>query len=155
MPEDKKEFIEEDQQLMQLIAEGVHNHEFSLLGNDFKIHILQQEGTLEVTKATNGFDAMVKFPIMKSETVARCLDQVNGRELPSLTESRKFLNKLPDIVVDAIYMEYEAQKTLRDQKIKELIVNLKNSSRSQAQEGTGSGQSNSDLPGSKSSTTNQ
>lgn len=152
MPEDKKEFHEEDPQLMQLITDGTWPFDCDIYKNKFKLNVLQQAGTLDVLKAANGLDGMTKFPAMKFETVSRALTHVNGRELPSLAEAKKFLNKLPDLVVDMLYLEYDTQKNLRDNKIKQMILDLKNSSRGQSQEGTGGGQSASDPSGSESST---
>lgn len=152
MPQDDKEFYEGSANAMELIKRGVWPHEFSFGNMIIKMNILDEKGFKETNMALNNMDAMIKFPMMKFETVARAITHVDGMQVPDLQSAKKFLNKLPDIIVDMFYMEYDVQKNMRDNSIRDWISELKKSSGSQTQEGTGNGQNNSDLSGSENST---
>lgn len=148
----QKEFYESDPLIMQMIIDGTTNFEVVLYKNVFKFKILNHEEELEGSKAANGYDAMTKFPVMKLETLSAALLSVNGDKLPNPFEAKKFLNKLPGILVDALYVEYEAAKSTRDLKIQQAMITLKNSARSQTQEGSGDGLSTPTPSGSETST---
>lgn len=146
------DFISNNKAMMKMITDGMYPFEFELLDNKFSGSVLNEDEILEIVRATNGYDAMSKFPLMKKETLARAIKKVNGDALPSIADCANFLGKLPDIIVDMMYLEYERFKKIRDLKIEQIMIDLKNSSRSQTQEGTGVGQKTSDLSGSETST---
>lgn len=151
----EKPFYEVDPAIMKMITDGIHTFDVTLYKNVFKLQVLDQEGVLEVAKAANGYDALTKFPVMKFETLSRALLRVNGDKIPTSPDSsecKKFLSKLPDIIVDQLYVEYDSAKNARDLKIQNIMVALKNSQGSQDQEGSGDGSSNPHQPGSETST---
>jgi hypothetical protein len=150
-----KEFYETDPLVMRMITDGLFVFEEDLYGNVFKFKVLNQDDVMEVARAANGYDAMTKFPVMKFETLSRALLSVNGDKIPispDASECKKFLSKLPDIIVDELYGRYEAMKKTRDLKIQNTFITLKNSVRNQPQEGSGDGSNPPSPSGSATST---
>jgi hypothetical protein len=144
------EFVSKNKAMLNMIQTGIKEIDMTIMGNAIRYRVLNHGEVLDVIRSVSGYDVVSKFPLTKMETLTRSIISINGDKLPSISDTKNFLEKLPSFIVDVMYVEYEKERKMFELEIEGILVDLKNSSRGQAQEGSGIGSNSPDLPGSES-----
>jgi hypothetical protein len=142
------EFLAKREFLMKMIERGHMEETFDILGNRVKLRTLDDGEETEALKETSGFDFSVKSKLIPQSMLCRALVSVNGDFVPNDVEARIFIKKLPPLIVEQFWKEFEALRAKRDLYINEAMLELKKSSRSPSQGDTGGGSEPSSQDGS-------
>lgn len=134
---DISEFVSNDKAMMDLIANGKCESEFSVMENTVKFRILDYGQYAEALKRCTAYDLAFKSYALQREVLCRALISINGNQFPNIEEPAVFLDKLPIVVVEFMFNKYEEAKQALNYKLVQALGKTKNGSRSQPQEGTG------------------
>lgn len=142
------DFVSNDQTMMKLISDGKYEAEFPVMENTIKVNVLDYEQYAEALKSCTSYDLAFKSFALQREVLRRAFVSINAKQFPNIDEAAIFINKLPPVLVEYMFNKYEEIKGVRDMKILNMLGKIKNGSRSQPQDATGSSVNNSSPTGS-------
>lgn len=142
------DFVSNDQTMMKLISDGKYEAEFPVMENTIKVNVLDYEQYAEALKSCTSYDLAFKSFALQREVLRRAFVSINAKQFPNIDEAAIFINKLPPVLVEYMFNKYEEIKGVRDMKILNMLGKIKNGSRSQPQDATGSSANNSSPTGS-------
>ena len=123
--------------LLDMVVKGKIEEAFDIFGNEVRFRTLDTDESLDALKETNGFDIMTKQSLLRNAILSRALVSINGDWVPSSDEAKTFLGKIPPVLVEEFWNNYEILRERRDDQIKRALIDLKKSSRNQNPGDTG------------------